>query len=159
MKIIKDSEVTLERVQELFYEKGIPANVVEIAPAEPAWGLRRDAYLEVNFEDDKKVIIWTNLTGKAEAMLRMRSVLVDRKERSLIEPDKLNSWVTKINQNSNCLGTFDGGNAHGVTLEYKIPFNGGVLEQTIFSAYEDFLKGVHLGESLRVLMRFIAKYD
>ena len=159
MIIIKESEVTLESIQELFNEKGILANVVEVAPAEPAWGLRRDAYLEVNSEDDKKVIIWTNSTGEPEAMLRMRSVLVGRKERRLIEPDKLNSWIAKMNQNAHCLGSFDGKNALGVTLEYKIPFNGGILAQTIFSAYEEFLKGVQLGKNLRILVRFLGKYD
>jgi hypothetical protein len=125
MKIIKESEVTLGRIQELFTEKGISANVVEVAPAKPAWGLRRDAYLEVNSEDDKKVIIWTNSTGEPEPILRMRSVLVDRKERRLIESDKLNSWLAKMNQNAHYLGSFDGENALGVTLEYKVPFKGG----------------------------------
>jgi len=159
MKIIKESEVTLERIQELFNEKGISANVVEVAPAEPAWGLRRDAYLEINSEDDKKVIIWTNNTGEPEPMLRMRSVLMGRKERSLIEPGKLNSWLATMNQNAHCLGFFDGENALGVTLEYKVPFKGGILAQTIFSAYEEFLKGVQLGKSLRILVRFLEKYD
>ncbi|MBL7003630.1 MAG: hypothetical protein ISR69_06360 [Gammaproteobacteria bacterium] len=158
MTIIKESEVTLERIQKLFHKKNISTNVIVNVPAESACGLRCDAYLELKSENNNKIIIWINSTGDPEKILRMRSILLGQKESKLIDPGKLNTWITKINQKGDYLGTIDGESALGVTLEYKTPFNGGILEQAIFSAYDDFLKSEHLGKNILILGKFMSKY-
>lgn len=61
--------------------------------------------------------------------------------------DSLTWLLGQVNQNALCFGTVDGNNALGVTLEYKLPFSYRILNETIYSAYEELLKGVKVWES------------
>lgn len=145
MKIINELDLSLESMLEVFEEKDISANVVEVSPADESLGLRRDAFLELT-SDSRKVIIWTNCNGDPDPTLRMRVVLLNQKHRKNIGQDKLTSLIGNMNQNAQCFGTVDGENGLGVTLEYKLPFKQGILDETIYSAYEELLKGAQVWE-------------
>ena len=51
MGTILESDFTLETLANMFEIKNIASKIIEVAPAVPALDLKRDAYIEINFNN------------------------------------------------------------------------------------------------------------
>lgn len=59
--------------------KGGITSLIELSPADESSGVIREGFLEVVATDNTKIIIWTNSNGEPEPILRMRAILMERK--------------------------------------------------------------------------------
>lgn len=139
MNVISEDTMTLEQILSLCRSKQLSAQIVELLPAEPALGLGPDAYLKIDYPDNLSVITWIDTYARCQ--LRMRVVIIPRDERDRIEDSVLLDWAADLNQQIECLGTVSTRNLLGVTLEYRLPYQDGILEQTVLSAAEQLAQG------------------
>jgi hypothetical protein len=139
MKGILNHEMSLERVQSLFQSHGHSADVIEVLPAAPELDLPRDAYLRVNFADRLPVIVFVDI--HADCQLRMRVIVASREERYQLDEDELIDWATDMNQQLECFGALSPRSLMGITIEYRLPYDQGILEGTILRAAEEMARG------------------
>jgi len=147
MTVITADTLTLKRIQALFGEHDLPARIVEVAPAAPELGLEQDAYLEVDYPNGQSVVIWPDTC--VDHQLRMRVVVLTRQQIREIDEADLLDWTAERNQQNECYGTVCARNPLGVTVEYRLPYQSGVLDQTILSAAEGLAKGAALAQELK----------
>lgn len=134
MDIILENEMTLERLQNLFQSKQLPVEMV-----------KRDDYLKIGFPNSVFVAVWIDQYIKYE--LRMRVVLCKRDKQKLVQEIEWLEFAAQNNQQLNFFGAFSPNNILGVTLEYRLPFTGGILDQTIWLAAERLVGGALLALS------------
>ena len=140
MSIVLEPNFTLESLGDFFKNKGIDSNVIEVAPAAPEWELARDAYLEIIFDEDKRIIIWKDNLNNF--ILRLRGIIFTPKEKTAIKPEVISKVTKNHGQQAEFFGSIDTINLSGITLEYKLPFQHGILDETIYSAYEEIKKSI-----------------
>jgi len=74
----------------------------------------------------------------------MRSIVFDRIQRDEIPEDVWLDAAAYLNQNASCFGALSVHGVHGVTVEYLIPFQSGVLEEAVLLAAERVARGASL---------------
>lgn len=139
MKFIINNEMCLERLQQLFQSEGYVAQIVELLPAAPELGLDRDAYLKVDFPECPSLIVWFDIYN--DSHLRMRVIVASREERDQLHVEQLNRHALGANQNIEYFGVFNPGGLTGITLEYRLPCGGGILEGTVLQAAKEMFQG------------------
>jgi len=133
--------MTLERLHAVFVANSVPARIVEYSPATAHSA--RDAVLSVDYPEERTVLVWPE-EHEAGNHLRMRAIVFDRRQRDEIPDEVLLEVAADLNQNANCLGALSVRSVHGVTVEYLIPFQDGMLEETIRLAAERMSHGASL---------------
>ncbi|KAB2310662.1 hypothetical protein F8A87_08220 [Betaproteobacteria bacterium SCN2] len=139
MNIINATEMSLERMHSIFQSKGCQTEIVETLPADPDLGLSRDAYLHVDFPQHLPVVVW--LDSHADHQIRMRVIVADREHRDQMGETELMNFAADCNQQIQYFGSLSPRNSLGITLEYRLPYNQGILENTIFRAAEEMSFG------------------
>ncbi len=141
MTTIPTKDITLERLLAVFVANGLSARIVEYAPATAH--STRDAVLSVDYPEDGSVLVWPeeHETGK---QLSMRSIVFDRKQRDELPEDVLLDAAAYLNQNASCFGALSVQGVVGVTVEYLLPFQNGILEETVLLAAERIASGASL---------------
>ena len=141
MSMLPAKDITLERLHAVFASSGVAARVVEYSPATAHSA--RDAVLSVDYPEDRSVHIWPeeHETGNH---LWMRSIVFDRIQRDEIPEDVWLDAAAYLNQNADCFGALSVRGLHGVTVEYLLPFQDGVLEETVRLAAERVARGTSL---------------
>ncbi len=142
MEIISECDLSVERLESLFIANGHTARIVEIYPATQEWELSRDIYLEVIYPENIVLIIWIN--SRIALTLRMRVVLIpssEMKNLDTLSKALLYGTVDLKNQNVSCFGTLTAKNLHGLTLEYALGYQHGILGTTILVAARHVVDG------------------
>ena len=148
MKVISTGDLNNSALVDIFKDNQLRAEIIVVNPAEPALGLEEDSYVRVSYPDNKEVIFWMR---PKECLLRMRTVLLDRKELDLLEKQaklvKVDlDWEEKmafINQNAGAFGSLNS-NLLGLVVDYALPYRTGVLDETILLAGENLLRGAEV---------------
>jgi hypothetical protein len=128
MLIITESEMSLERLEGLFASRGLKAEV-------KGQGSVFGELLEVTYPSGVIVIIWLQ-NPLDSRQLRFRTILIPAKARDRLDEELLNDQLADRNQQIEAYGALSTTNALGVTIEYRLPFKGGLLDETILSAAE-----------------------
>lgn len=136
MQVISESDVTLTRLMQLFIGVADSARIVDVYPAVPEMNLPEDAYLAVKFASDE-VVIW--LDQSAKSTLRFRLIIAER-DRAPSNDEQLEEGAF-LNLQASCFGTIATESLLGITLEYPLPFNNGILDETILSVTSAILAG------------------
>jgi len=140
MEIIKQADVSLERISKIFESRSVLSKIIEVYPAVAEMNIDRDAYVDVRFQGGFSVIIWIN--QNAPDVLKMRLLLVEKNR--IKERGGRSEWVEiscDLNQNLDCFGAISPDGLLGVTIEYQLPIKGGILDETIFLAAERLNQG------------------
>jgi len=140
MNVISEADLSLELLQSLFFANELSGRIVEVLPVAPELGISRDAYLEITYPDNTVLVLW----HRPDFILRMRIVLVGRRECGLLPHDELLEHESFLNQQASCFGTVSVENILGITIDYPLPYRHGVLDQTILSAAEELVAGADL---------------
>ncbi|GJH02779.1 hypothetical protein [Paraburkholderia terrae] len=143
MSVILEAEMAIEALLNEFQAANLPSELVEELPAVPEWNLPADAHVDIHFkadetdavvqETDEVVIVWVSHKNR---MVRMRAVVFRPEEikgLGLTERD----WAEKAKSRNQIahFGTLCLVNPLGVTVEYSLPYHGGVFgEGLIFAA-------------------------
>jgi hypothetical protein len=139
MNIITENQMKLERLEQLFQENGLAAEIVENYPAEPLLNLGRDIELKVSLPDNQVLSIWQDT--HAGAQLHFRLFVARYEECRALPDDELFEWIVNGNQNSGFFGMAAIIPQMGITLEYRLPYESGILDQTILNATAQLAKG------------------
>jgi len=136
--IITAKEMTLERLRLAFEAAGVSAAVIEYLPATQA--LERDVCLRASYVNGREVTIWPDM-HEPIALLRLRSVALNREESSGYEHDELLDLAADANQLLDYFGALNVRSLLGVTVEYVIPWQHELLEETVVLAAERMAEG------------------
>lgn len=141
MSTILVEDMTLERLRAVFIASNVPARIVEYFPATA--DSPRDAVLSVEYPDNRDVLIWPE-NQQGGSNLRLRAIVFNRHQRDEMPQDVLQEVEAELNQNAECFGALSAFGLHGVTIDYLIPFEGGVLEEAVRLAAERIAIGISL---------------
>lgn len=126
MPLIVGNELNLNVIKEIFETSNLTAELND-----------EDGFVEVKYPEELKLILWIK-----EPVIRMRMLLLPRKERDLFQrAGLLLELASKLNQQGGCNGTVDVENLLGITLEYRLPYKGGILSETILQVGEMLVEG------------------
>lgn len=137
MEVIKSEEITVEWMQRLFQSKGYVGKITEVSPARN--GLRRDAFVEIDFPGGLPVLMWVPVSGAAEIFLRV--ILMSEREKQKLDKEDLVEFAEVFNQNAQYFGAFSPISVVGMTLEYRLPCDPAVFDETLVRAVEQMADG------------------
>jgi hypothetical protein len=123
MQIINEGEMSERRLHQMFSAAGVSAGLEE----NRGWG----ETVRVQYED-AQVIVWVQQAQRESCQLRFRSIVIPKKELGPLDTEALED-VWDFNQQLEAYGAVSTTSALGITIEYRLPFKNGVLDETVLA--------------------------
>ena len=144
MQIITAGEMTEKRLRQMFSTAGVSASLQE----NRGWG----EIVRLDYEN-AQVIVWVEQAQRESCQLRFRSIVIPEKELGTLDAEALEEAID-FNQQVSAYGAVSTTNALGITIEYRLPFKNGVLDETVLAVARGIADAVpYLRESCRAHKR------